>query len=122
MPRTLDEWAPDADPNEALFRPGSSVVDAMVKGVATDVLARYFEYWLLRLQGVYNADPRLSGAARAFLDAARISDPCGMADVPAAPAVLRELERAHRSLMRLHLEKELKSTRVLKEMADRKTM
>ena len=45
------------------------MVDAMAKGVPIEPLARYFEFWLLRLQGVYEIDPRLSGEARAFLAA-----------------------------------------------------
>ena len=56
----IDEWAPEADPNETLFRLGASMVDAMAAGVPIEPLARYFEYWLLRLQGVYEPDPRLS--------------------------------------------------------------
>src|SRR5437660_10821591 len=42
----IDEWAPDNDPNEPLFRLGSSVVDAIGGGVPIEPLARYFEYWL----------------------------------------------------------------------------
>src|SRR5689334_16596442 len=49
----IDEWAQEADPNETLFRLGVSVVDALAAGVPVDPLARYFEFWLLRLQGVY---------------------------------------------------------------------
>jgi DNA repair protein RecO (recombination protein O) len=49
----LDEWAPEGDPNERLYRLGASVLDAIAAGVPTAALARYFEYWLLRLQGVY---------------------------------------------------------------------
>src|SRR5262245_40553664 len=49
----IDEWAQEADPNETLFRLGASMVDALAAGVAVEPLARYFEYWLLRLQGVY---------------------------------------------------------------------
>lgn len=49
----LDEWAPENDPQERLFRLGVSVLTATTQGVALDRLARYFEYWLLRLQGVY---------------------------------------------------------------------
>jgi DNA repair protein RecO (recombination protein O) len=49
----LDLWAQDADPNERLYRLGSSVVEALIGGAAPDRLSRYFEYWLLRLQGVY---------------------------------------------------------------------
>src|SRR4051794_34160183 len=46
----IDEWAPDGDPNETLFRLGASMVDALAAGVAVEPLARYFEFWLLRLQ------------------------------------------------------------------------
>ncbi len=49
----IDEWAPEGDPNEKLYRLGASVVDAIAAGVPVEPLARYFEYWLLRLQGVY---------------------------------------------------------------------
>ena len=49
----LDEWAPENDPQERLYRLGVAVLDALRMGVGADRLARYFEYWLLRLQGVY---------------------------------------------------------------------
>jgi DNA repair protein RecO (recombination protein O) len=112
----IDEWAQEADPNETLFRLGVSMVEAMAVGVPIDPLARYFEYWLLRLQGVYRPDPRASEGARAFLDAARRCSPFALADVPVTRAVLRELEAAHRAQMAFHLEKDLKSARVLREM------
>ena len=57
----IDEWAQEADPSETLFRLGVSMVEAMAAGVPIDPLARYFEYWLLRLQGVYRPDARASG-------------------------------------------------------------
>lgn len=112
----IDEWAPDNDPNEALFRLGTSVVEALAGGVPIQPLARYFEFWLLRLQGVYQADTRASDEARAFLAAARTCSPLALADVPASPRMLRELELTHRSQIQLHLEKDLRSVRVLKEM------
>jgi DNA repair protein RecO (recombination protein O) len=112
----IDEWAPDADPNETLFRLGASIVDAMAAGVATEPLARYFEFWLLRLQGVYEADPRLSGEAREFLERARSLSPFALDGVAVSPRALRELEGSHRALIAMHLEKELKSVRVLKGM------
>src|SRR5919204_1234396 len=77
----IDEWAQEADPNEALFRLGASTVDAMAARVPIEPLARYFEYWLLRLQGVYEADPRLSDAAREFLAAARECSPYALGAV-----------------------------------------
>jgi DNA repair protein RecO (recombination protein O) len=49
----IDEWAQEGDPNERLFRLGTATVEALNAGVPTSPLARYFEYWLLRLQGVY---------------------------------------------------------------------
>jgi DNA repair protein RecO (recombination protein O) len=112
----IDEWAQEADPNETLFRLGVSTVEAMAVGVPIDPLARYFEYWLLRLQGVYQPDARASDGARAFLAAARRCSPFALGDVPVTPAVLRELEAAHRAQIAMHLEKDLKSARVLREM------
>src|SRR5205807_4912856 len=112
----IDEWAQEADPNETLFRLGASMVDAIVGGVPIEPLARYFEYWLLRLQGVYEPDPRLSVDARAFLSSARGLSPFGLGGLAVSRAALGELEAAHRALIAMHLEKELKSVRVLKEM------
>ena len=112
----IDEWAQDADPNETLFRLGASMVDAMAAGVPSEPLARYFEFWLLRLQGVYAVDPALSEGARAFLTSARGSSPFGLGDLAVPRGALRELEAAHRALITMHLEKDLKSMRVLKEM------
>jgi DNA repair protein RecO (recombination protein O) len=112
----IDEWAQDADPNEPLFRLGASVVDAIASGVPIEPLARYFEYWLLRLQGVYEADARLSDEARAFLGAARGVSPFALGSVVVSRGALREIEAAHRALIAMHLEKDLKSIRVLRDM------
>jgi len=112
----IDECAPEADPSEPLFRLGSSMVEAMAGGVPIEPLARYFEFWLLRLQGVYQHDPRLSEAGRAFLDLARTSSPLAIGGVPASRAVLREVERTLSAQIGQHLEKELKSVRVLREL------
>ena len=49
----VDEWALEGDPSERLFRLGTSVVAALAAGAPVAPVARYFEYWLLRLQGVY---------------------------------------------------------------------
>src|SRR5215467_2249003 len=77
----IDEWAPEADPNETLFRLGASVVDALAADVPLEPLARYFEYWLLRLQGVYEHERRMSADAKAFLETARSSSPFALANV-----------------------------------------
>ena len=112
----IDEWAQEADPNEALYRLGASIVDALARGVPIDPLARYFEFWLLRLQGVYEPGAQLSAEAKMFLAVARTCTPFGLAGVAVSRGALRELEAAHRALIAMHLDKELKSARVLREM------
>jgi len=153
----IDEWAQEADPNERLFRLGTSTLEALAADVPTERVARYFEYWLLRLQGVYpphvachrcgtalDGEPdgaclepgahvftcpgcsgraggeepgvTLSPGALSFLAAAESIPPQRLAGVPLSGRVDRELEAIHRALMRLHLEKELRSTRVLREL------
>jgi DNA repair protein RecO (recombination protein O) len=112
----IDEWAQEADPNEPLFRLGTSMVDAIARDVPIEPLARYFEYWLLRLQGVYEQDPRLSADAQAFLTVARGISPFALGTVGVSPRALRELEASHRALIATHLEREPRSIRVIREM------
>jgi len=113
----LDEWAQDADADERLFRLGTSMLGALAAGAPVEPLARYFEYWLLRLQGVYpEARGTLSLKAAEFLTASRTIAPDRLADVPADRRTLRELEQLHRGLIAMHLEKTLKSDRVLRDI------
>jgi DNA repair protein RecO (recombination protein O) len=112
----IDEWAPEGDPNEALYRLGASTVDAMAAGVPIEPLARYFEFWLLRLQGVYQAGEGLSGDARAFLAAARAISPFALGRLAVTRDALHELEASHRTMIAGHLEKDLRSVRVLRAM------
>ncbi|MBI4477302.1 MAG: DNA repair protein RecO [Acidobacteria bacterium] len=152
----LDEWSPDSDPNERLYRLGAALVEALAAGVPIDPLARYFEYWLLRLQGVYPSaltchrcgaplqeawlrpDDRvfscgdcagaagaasgtrgamLSASAMGFLRLAASLAPDRLGEMTLAPGAGRELEAVHRALITTHLEKELRSSRVLRQMA-----
>ena len=146
----IDEWAPEADPNEKLFRLGAAVVESLASGMPIGRLARYFEFWLLRLQGVYpsvtacgrcggdlSAGGRLeagggrlvcvqcappgeggglSAAAMAFLAAARTVSPGELMGVELPPTADRELTRAHHRMISTHLEKELKSLRVVQSL------
>jgi DNA repair protein RecO (recombination protein O) len=146
----IDEWAPEAQVDERLYRLGSSVTDALASGVEIERLARYFEYWILRLQGVYPAmacascgstfekgavmpprDPLLlcrgcapstSGTAigteaLAFLRAAGATSPDRLETLTLSSRAARELETAHGRLLNVHLEKELKSAKVLRSMS-----
>ena len=148
----IDEWAPEADPNDKLFRLGASVTEALAADVPVDRLARYFEYWLLRLQGVYpsivachqcgadlgdggariasrhwvfvcegcgpaDGGVDLSAEALAFLRAANTVAPDRLTTVSLSAGVDRELATAHGRLIEAHLEKELKSVRVIRELS-----
>jgi recombinational DNA repair protein (RecF pathway) len=154
----IDEWAAEGNPDERLFRLGTATLDAIAAGVPTGPLARYFEYWLLRLQGVYpphvachrcgvaidRDDPgawlepnghvftcrscaggfddeaprgmRLSGPALSCLDAFGRTSPLDLASSGLPAGVDRELEAVHRALLRVHLEKDLRSARVLRDL------
>jgi DNA repair protein RecO (recombination protein O) len=113
----LDEWAQDADADERLYRLGVSMLDALGAGAPLDALARYFECWLLRLQGLYpEAHASLSDGARAFLLASRTLPPHRLGEVAVERRVLDELRNSHRALIAMHLEKNLKSDRVLRDM------
>jgi DNA repair protein RecO (recombination protein O) len=113
----LDEWAQDADADERLYRLGASMLNALSTGAPVEPLARYFEYWLLRLQGVYpESKGTLSAPAMAFLTASRSVSPDRVSELPAERRALKELEQLHRGLIAMHLEKTLKSDRVLRDI------
>ena len=112
----IDEWAAEADVDERLYRLGCSALEALVSGVPVEALARYFECWLLRLQGVYPADLALSSGAATFLDGVRKVAPRDVESLGATTRVLREIELVHRKLITMHLEREPRSVRVLNEL------
>jgi DNA repair protein RecO (recombination protein O) len=149
----IDEWAPEAHADEKLFRLGSSVIEALAESAPVERLARYFEYWVLRLQGVYptlgscpscgaglseegavfslrervflcrrcggragGSGGTVSPEALAFLKAARGRQPHRLGGLPLSAKASRELESTHLTLMTMHLEKNLKSARVLREL------
>jgi DNA repair protein RecO (recombination protein O) len=146
----IDEWCLEADANEKLFRLGAATIEALAGGAPPERLARYFEYWLLRLEGVYPSftchvcagdlrevgafvAPRervfvcrscgpargavgLSGDAVSFLLAAARVGPERLQHVSLTVRAGQEIERAHRALIATHLEKDLRSARVLREM------
>jgi len=114
----IDEWAAESHEDERLYRLGVSMVEALVAGVPPEPLTRYFEFWLLSLQGVYPAArvQTLSPEAQSFLTAARKIGPQELTDMTFDRAMLRELESLHRSVIAMHLEREPRSIKVLKDM------
>jgi len=146
----FDECAQEADPNATLYRLGAAVVKSLADECPVERLARYVEYWVLRLQGVYPSlvacqrcgdvpagggriDPagsgftclacatsqgiRLSTESVRFLRAAAGAPPEGLTGIDLPVRANRELERAHRQLISAHLEKELRSAKVLRAMS-----
>jgi len=112
----IDEWAAEADVDEKLYRLGTSALEAMLSGAPVEALARYFECWLLRLQGVYPPDLTLSSGAARFLEGVRRVGPRDVESLGATSKVLREIELIHRKLITMHLEREPRSVRVLNEL------
>lgn len=150
----LDAVAAEADPDERLYRLGTATLEALTAGGPVTPIARYFECWLLRLQGVYPADVAcagcgtdfgadegaylaveghgfvcrschgahgtndrfLSSRALAFIRAARRVKPAEAAGLGASDSVLRELDMAHRALLGSHLDRQLKSVRVVQAL------
>ena len=114
----IDEWSADGHEDERLYRLGASMVEALAAGVSPEPLSRYFEFWLLTLQGVYPANRvhDLSPQAQMFLGASRRMAPHEVAGLAADRAALRELEALHRSVIAMHLEREPRSIKVIKDM------
>jgi DNA repair protein RecO len=150
----IDAVAAEADPDERLYRLGTATLEALTAGGPVTPIARYFECWLLRLQGVYPADVAcaecgtdfatadgaylaveghgfvcrschgahgtddrfLSSRALAFIRAARRVKPAEAASLGASDSVLRELDMAHRALLGSHLDRQLKSVRVVQAL------
>jgi DNA repair protein RecO (recombination protein O) len=112
----IDEWAAEADVDERLYRLGTSALEALVTGTPVEALARYFECWLLRLQGVYPADLPLSSGAATFLEGVRRIGPRDVESLGATSRVLREIELIHRKLITMHLDREPRSVRVVNEL------
>ena len=114
----LDEWSPENQQNERLFRLGAGVGEVLGRGGSCEALARYFEFWLLKLEGVYPSveSLELSDEARAFLQRARRWTPRQAAQRTPGRRALREIEAMHHRVISMHLEKELKSARVVREL------
>lgn len=144
----VDEWAPDAMANDRLFRLAATVGEALGQAGSVEALARYFEFWLLRLEGVYPAlqacarcggtlaagavlEPgdwrfccarcghgalRVSAEAFGWLRRAAVAAPGDIAGAAGGDEPLRELEAVHARLIALHLEREVRSARVMREL------
>ena len=145
----LDAFSPEGEAEDRVYRLALAVVRAVENGTSPELLARYLEAWLLRLNGLYPpldrcaacggqlpsgsleyhraahgfacagcrpaSGPELPEATRALLvDLLR----CAPGDLLAETrGAARSLEAFHRELIVAHLERDLRSHRVLHEVA-----
>ena len=112
----LLEFSREQEESDMVFRLTQSVLGA-IKVVSIDVLARYFELWLLHLEGIL---PPLEKRLPAEL----VRKVRPLMKVPAAelpgellsPAELKQLESLCGDLIEYHLERHLKTRKLLKEL------
>ncbi|HEV7503064.1 MAG TPA: DNA repair protein RecO [Vicinamibacteria bacterium] len=143
----LDAFAQEGEAEDAVYRLALAVLAAVDGGTNTDVLGRYLEAWLLKLHGIYPPLDRCSGCDGPLAAGERryhrpahgfVCEACGPASGPvlesldhdflreafarAPTAVTRHpspagLESFQRELIRTHLERDLHSHRVLRDVA-----
>ena len=144
----LDAFSAEGEADDRVYRLALAVVQAAEKGVSQELLTRYLEAWLLRLNGLYPPLERCAAcggplgaegplsyhrAAHGF-----VCGDCGPASGPDLPVTARRLltelfrrppdglgeaapesravESFHRDLIAAHLERDLRSPRVIREV------
>jgi DNA repair protein RecO (recombination protein O) len=141
----LDAFAQEGEAEDAVYRLALAVLAAAGDGAEAGLLARYLEAWLLKLHGLYPPLDRCAACGRALPAGGLayhhgahgfVCDACGPAGGPVLDAASRELLRGifrrppsalaagdgaaleafHRELIRAHLERDLRSHRVLRDV------
>jgi DNA repair protein RecO (recombination protein O) len=112
----LAEFGREQIESEKLFRLSLAVLEA-VREVPIALLARYFEFWILRLEGVLPAldtvlPKELAARALEMLK----SPPSGLLGIELGDEDIQRLESAAERLIEYHLEKPLKARKILKEL------
>ncbi len=112
----FQEFSREQEESENLFRLAVAVLDAIGK-IRIEVLARYLELWLLRLEGVL---PRLEKKLPAELalktQEMLMHHPTKLEASALTEAELKRLASLSRKLIEYHLEKTLKSWKLLKDL------
>jgi DNA repair protein RecO (recombination protein O) len=142
----LDAFCPEGEAEDAVYRLATAVIRAAEEGTPAGVLARYLEAWLLKLHGLYPPLDRCSACGAALPGSDRryhlpahgfICDRCGAATGPVlsqaalsfllrllkqGPGTLEdritppEVDAFHQQLIERHLERDLASLRMLKDL------
>ncbi len=112
----LVEFSREQEESELLFRLSLTVLEATQK-VPIDLLARYFELWLLKLEGVLPSLQEKLPPALAEKVYAMMKVPAAELDtVELSGKENRRLESLSNQLIEYHLEKRLKTKKILKEL------
>jgi DNA repair protein RecO (recombination protein O) len=146
----LDAFSPEGEAEDRVYRLALAVVRAVEGGASPELLGRYLEAWLLKLNGLYPpldrcaacggglpatgglsyhrpahgfvcrdcgpaSGPDLSPEARGMVAGFFLRPPDALGEETGGPA--RALEALHRDLITAHLERDLRSPRVLREIA-----
>jgi len=146
----LDAFSPEGEAEDRVYRLALAVLRAVEGGANPDLVRRYLEAWLLRLQGLYPplehcascgrglppgrreyhrgahgfvcpecepaSGPTLPGDACALLGRIFVESPEALgADTAIAGPPVRVLEAFHQQLVSEHLERDLRSPRVVRE-------
>ena len=142
----LDAFAQEGEAEDAVYRLALAVIGAAEGGTSVVILARYLEAWLLRLHGIYPPLDRCGACATVLPEGdlgyhrtahGFVCGSCGPATGPVLGgeevAFLRQvfrrppvevgpppaggLDAFHRDLIQAHLERDLRSHRVLRDVA-----
>lgn len=112
----LSEFSREQQPSERLFRLALAVLEASGQ-VSMSVLARYLEFWLLRLEGILpSLETRLPRELAEKLFRILKSHPRALQGVELSPEEMKRLESVGRELIEYHLEKPLKTPKILREL------
>ena len=113
----LMEFSKEEEESETLFRLTLAILEACQQQVRIEWIARYFELWLLKLEGVLPPlEKRLSSALVAKTQAMWKLHPSQLAILELTSEEGKTLETLSVELIEYHLEKPLKTRKVLKEL------
>jgi len=112
----LNEFSREGEESHTLFRLSLAVLEAAPE-TTLDLLARYFELWLLKLEGVLpKLDEKLPAELSARTRQLMRLHPAQLTQLEFLPEECKRIERVCIQLIEYHLEKHLKTRKFLKEL------
>ena len=102
----MTEFAQESEENDRLYRLLDSAVEALLGGVDSDLVARYFEAWVLRLSGLFPDPFACPHCERSLNDVGAALDPsseaimcrdCGSGGTPVSAPALEFFRRISRT-------------------------